>query len=219
MADNTLPMGRSLVFMLASVLVMDACAGGGVAPKDERSTSATAGGPSAGSSRIYVATAGSEAVGSEWPATVRPLGDAGTTPARELPGSEPIPLTEGASAPASIRLSQAGSATDNPAVVSLLNIASAQSLAGDHARAAATLERAIAIEPNNPWLWHQLAATRLREGRLEQAASLAAKSNSLAAADRNLQANNWKLIAAVRRYLGDTGAAAAAESRAAALLK
>ena len=102
-------------------------------------------------------------------------------------------------------------------MVSLLNTASAQSRAGDHARAAATLERAIAIEPDNAWLWYRLADTRLAEGRLSQAASLAAKSKSLAIGDRGLQADNWRLIAEVRRRQGDTGAAAAAQSQAARL--
>jgi hypothetical protein len=66
-------------------------------------------------------------------------------------------------------------------------------------------------------LWYRLADTRLEEGRLEQAVGLAAKSNSLATADRSLQADNWKLIAEVRRRQGDAGAAAAAESKAAEL--
>ena len=99
-------------------------------------------------------------------------------------------------------------------MVSLLNTASAQSRAGDHARAAATLERAIAIEPNNAWLWHRLADTRLKEGRLEQAAGLAAKSSALGTADRALQADNWELIAEVRRRQGDSAAAAAAQAQA-----
>jgi Tfp pilus assembly protein PilF len=99
----------------------------------------------------------------------------------------------------------------------LLNTASAQSRAGDYPRAAATLERAIAIEPNNAWLWHRLADTRIREGRLQQAAELAAKSNALASADRSLQAQNWKLIAEVRRRQGDSNGAAAAASQAARL--
>jgi tetratricopeptide (TPR) repeat protein len=227
LADNRIPVGRSLLFVLAGVLVMDACAGGGVASRAEPSASAIADGRSAGTSPMRVATAGSEAGGSDWTATVRTLGDAGGAPARELPGSEPMPPAQTAPAPAPMRLSQRGtatsagasSATDNPAVASLVDTASAQSRAGDHARAAATLERAIGIEPNNAWLWHRLANTRLREGRLEQAASLAAKSNSLAGADRSLQADNWKLIAAVRRHFGDTGAAASAESRAATLSK
>jgi Tfp pilus assembly protein PilF len=101
--------------------------------------------------------------------------------------------------------------------VSLLNTANTQSRAGDHARAAATLERAIAIQPDNAWLWYRLADTRLEEGRLEQAAALAAKSNALATADRSLQADTWKLIAEVRRRQGDAGAAASAESKAAEL--
>jgi hypothetical protein len=66
-------------------------------------------------------------------------------------------------------------------------------------------------------LWYRLADTRLAEGRLSQAASLAAKSKSLAIGDRGLQADNWRLIAEVRRRQGDTGAAAAAESQAARL--
>jgi tetratricopeptide (TPR) repeat protein len=213
---NTIPAGRSLAFLLASVLVMDACAGGGSARDNTDSSSASAGGQPAEMRRTYVATAGSEAMGSEWTATVRPLGDGGSAPPRELPGSESIPSSSDAAAPGPIQLSQA---QNNPAVASLLSTANSQSQAGDHARAAATLERAIAIEPNNAWLWHYLAAARLREGRLDQAASLAAKSNSLTATDRPLQINNWKLIAAVRRHQGDAGAAAAAESRAAALLK
>ena len=66
-------------------------------------------------------------------------------------------------------------------------------------------------------MWHRLAGTRLAQGRLNQATSLAAKSNSLATADRSLQADNWKLIAEVRRRQGDTVAAAAAEAQAARL--
>ena len=211
---NTAPAGRALAFLLASALLMDACAVGGSAPEKGRAASATAAGQAQGSPHRVVATAGSEAVGSEWPATVRPLGDGSSGPGRELPGSEPAP-SSGNAAAAPLHLAQAQS---NPAVASLLTTADTQSQAGEHARAAATLERAIAIEPDNAWLWHHLAAARLREGRLDQAASLAAKSNSLTASDRVLQINNWKLIAAVRRHQGDAAGAAAAESRAAALL-
>ena len=189
-----------VALLLASVLVLGACASAGSAPESGHGAAATR---PAGSSGIHVATAGSEAVGSEWPATARPLGDGSSAPARELPGSESTPM----------QLSQAQS---NPAVASLLNTANTQSRAGDHGHAAATLERAISIEPNNAWLWHHLAAARLREGRLDQAASLAAKSNSLAGTDSGLQVNNWKLIAAVRRHQGDGTGAAAAESRGAA---
>ncbi len=241
---------RSLLFMLTAVLMTAACSRGGIAPVVERSTAESASGRSMS---ISGGSAGPEISDGDWTATVRPLGDPGSTASRELPttagtqeveqrrerppnqepvavaapstgptpassgaGQAPLPAPSGADRAAAPASGGAGAAA-NPAVVSLLNTASAQSRAGDHARAAATLERAITIEPNNAWLWHRLAGTRLAEGRLEQAASLAAKSNSLATADRSLQADNWKLIAQVRRRQGDTGGAAAAEAQAARL--
>ncbi len=224
--------GRSLLFMLTAALMTAACGGRGIAPVVERSTAGSASGQSAS---ISGGSAGPEVSDGDWTATVRPLGDPGSTASRELPSEEPVAVAAPAAAPgavppASLQSSAAApgaalppaslqsSSAANPAVVSLLNTASAQSRAGDHARAAATLERAIAIEPDNAWLWHRLAGTRLAEGRLEQAASLAAKSNfladHLARTDRSLHADNWKLIAQVRRRQGDTGAAAAAEAQA-----
>ena len=249
--------GRSLLFMLTGALIMAACGGAGFAPVAERSTVGTGGSQAAG---ISGGTAGPEVSDGDWTATVRPLGDPGSTASRELattagtqevgqrrerlPSEQPVagvapassggggaaaaPAARAAPPPAPLQSSAAApgtalppaslqSSAANPAVVSLLNTASAQSRAGDHARAAATLERAIAIEPDNAWLWYRLADTRLAEGRLSQAASLAAKSNSLAISDRGLQADNWRLIAEARRRQGDTGAAAAAESQAARL--
>jgi len=235
---------RSLLFMLTGALMTAACGGGGVAPVVERSTAGSSSGQSTG---VSGGSAAPEISDGDWTATVRPLGDPGSTASRELPatagtqevgqrrerlpseelvadaapaspggGQTPVPASSGA-ARAAAPASSGAAAAANPAVVSLLNTASAQSRAGDHARAAATLERAIAIEPNNAWLWHRLAGTRLAEGRLDQATSLAAKSNSLATADRSLQADNWKLIAEARRRQGDTVAAAAAEAQAARL--
>ncbi len=236
--------GRSLLFMLTGALMTAACGGAGFAPVVERSTVGS-GSQAAG---ISGGTAGPEISDGDWTATVRPLGDPGSTASRKLattagmqssaaaPGAALAPASLQSSAaapgaalaPASLQSSAAApgaappaaaprAAAANPAVVSLLNTASAQSRGGDHARAAATLERAIAIEPDNAWLWYRLADTRLAEGRLSQAASLAAKSNSLAISDRGLQADNWRLIAEARRRQGDTGAAAAAESQASRL--
>lgn len=225
---NDLRVCRSLVAMTAGALLTIACGGGGMAPVVERSSTAAG---SSQSANIASPSAGSEAADSDWTAKVRPLGDAGSTASRELPSETPLaapaPVGGVKAAPAP-DASQSGrsaapvpsagsSAAVNPAVVSLLNTASVQSRAGEHAQAAATLERAIAIEPKNAWLWHRLADTRIKEGRLEQAAALAAKSNALASDDRSLQADNWKLIAEVRRRQGDSGGAAAAESEAAKL--
>lgn len=218
--------GRAVLLLAAAAVLAGAC-GRGMAPVEERvSTGAGGSQPASGAAR---ASAGSEAAGSDWTAKVRPLGETGSTASRALPSAippaEPVPTpppaaaggAARASAPEALTPGMPSAAGVNPAVVSLLNTASAQSRAGDQARAAATLERAIAIEPNNAWLWHRLADTRAKEGRLDQAVELAAKSNALATADRALQAQNWRLIAEVRRRQGDMGAAAAAEAQAAAL--
>ena len=105
----------------------------------------------------------------------------------------------------------------NPAVVALLNDANRASTSGQHDRAAASIERALSIEPRSAWLWHRLALARLQQGNLGQAASLAAKSNSLAGADRRLQADNWRIIAEVHRQRGEHTAAKSAADKAARL--
>jgi len=61
-------------------------------------------------------------------------------------------------------------------------------------QAAATLERALRIEPRNPRLWHELARVRLRQGDTAQAANLAARSNSFAGNDAALRSANQSII-------------------------
>jgi predicted Zn-dependent protease len=105
-------------------------------------------------------------------------------------------------------------ATQPPAVVALLQHAEQQANAGDLESAAASLERAIRIDPRNPVLWHHLATVRLSQGEPAQAEQLASKSNSLAAGNYAQQARNWLLIAQARRQQNDSTGAAAAERRA-----
>lgn len=102
----------------------------------------------------------------------------------------------------------------NPAVVALLNAATSHSIAGQHDAAAVSLERALQIEPDNAWVWHRLARTRLAQGELEEAANLAIRSNTFAVDDRVLLADNWRLIATTREYSGDASGARAANLRA-----
>ena len=66
--------------------------------------------------------------------------------------------------------------------------------AGRLANAAASLERALRIEPRNPRLWHELARVRLLQGDRVQAETLAARSNTYAAGDAELRAANQRLI-------------------------
>lgn len=100
------------------------------------------------------------------------------------------------------------------AVVELIERAQADQEAGALARAAATLERALKIEPRNPLLWFRLASVRRRQGRDEEAEALAMRSLSFISGKRELAARNWELIAAVRGARGDQAGAAKAGQEA-----
>jgi Tfp pilus assembly protein PilF len=82
--------------------------------------------------------------------------------------------------------------------------------AGRLANAAASLERALRIEPRNARLWQELARVRLKQGEYAQAESVAARSNSWAGSDNRLRAENWRLIAQAREARGDAAGARAA---------
>src|SRR6266702_3347062 len=94
--------------------------------------------------------------------------------------------------------------TENLAIAGLLDGARADAAAGRLANAAASLERALRIEPRNPRLW---------QGDYAQAESTAARSNSWAGSDNALRAENWRLIAHAREARGDAeGAKVALEA-------
>jgi len=59
-----------------------------------------------------------------------------------------------------------------------------QSAAGDYGRAAASVERALRIEPGNPYLWLELARIHRAAGNPAQAEANARKALSLAGPDR-----------------------------------
>ena len=99
---------------------------------------------------------------------------------------------------------------ESVAIAGLMESARSEAAAGNLANAAASLERALRIEPRNPRLWHELARVRLKQGQHAQAESVAARSNSWAGDDRSLRADNWRLIAESRRARGDEEGAKAA---------
>jgi hypothetical protein len=101
-----------------------------------------------------------------------------------------------------------------PAADALLQDAERQRQMRDYVGAAATLERALRIEPQQAYLWNRLAQVRLQQGYSAQAANLAARSNSLARDEPGLKQDNWRIIAAARRAAGDAAGAAAAEQKA-----
>ena len=79
-----------------------------------------------------------------------------------------------------------------------METARADAAAGRLPNAAASLERALRIEPRNARLWHELAQVRLRQREFAQAESLAARSNSWAGSDAELRAMNDRLVEEAR---------------------
>ncbi|MCP3669339.1 MAG: tetratricopeptide repeat protein [Gammaproteobacteria bacterium] len=92
-------------------------------------------------------------------------------------------------------------------VEELLRLSKQQQGEGNTVAAVASVERALRIEPRNAYLWNRLARLRLEQGQGSRAVELAAKSRSLAGADNQLKADNWRLIAKVRQQSGDTAGA------------
>ena len=107
------------------------------------------------------------------------------------PGPEPVPAPEAPPA-----------RSESVAVAGLMEGARNDVAAGRLANAAASLERALRIEPRNPRLWHELALVRLKQGEYTQVESLAARSNSWAGSDSALRAENQRLIEQAREAAG-----------------
>jgi predicted Zn-dependent protease len=88
--------------------------------------------------------------------------------------------------------------SENIAVAGLMDTARADVAANRLGSAAATLERALRIEPRNPRLWHELALVRLKQGDYAQAESTAQRSNAWAGADSDLRSANQRIIEEAR---------------------
>jgi Flp pilus assembly protein TadD len=133
----------------------------------------------------------------------------------EKSSSAPVTTqTPAAVAPVQEQARESAVSRQPPAVVALLEHAQQQANDGDLESSAASLERAIRINPGSAVLWYHLATLRLAQGEARQAEQLAVKSNSLAPGNMVQQARNWTLIAESRRQRGDSKGANAAERRA-----
>lgn len=134
--------------------------------------------------------------------------EAGTaTPA--APPGQPAAPTQPAAPAREFRLGTASMA--------LVTQAHRQAGAGDYGQAAATLERALRIEPDNPLLWTELGRVRMGENNFAQADALGRKSLALATGDPAAQASAWRLIADSLIARNRNPEAADAERRAQAL--
>lgn len=104
-----------------------------------------------------------------------------------------------------------------PASTALVAQAHKQMTGGDFGLAAATIERAMRIEPDNPLLWIELGRVRYTAGDYAQADSMGHKALALATGDVQARASAWRLIADSLRSRRRNEEAATADQKANAL--
>lgn len=85
---------------------------------------------------------------------------------------------------------------------SLLQQSRSQQRAGDYPQAAATLERALRVDPSQPVLWLELGRVRLREGQFAQAEQLGRKVLSISGGNLAIESDALDLISRARRAQG-----------------
>ena len=172
--------------LVAALLVCGACSNVRQAPVEDRGETAAAPGPPTVSA--------TEPVPVTEPVPGVPAPEQDDAQWEELPGSaEPAPT--GAAA-------RTAHMSDNPAVIALLDDTELSISRGNPEAAAGAVERALRLEPKNPWLWHRLALLKLGQGDLRLAVALAQKSNSLAAGHPELRRANADLIERAGRRAG-----------------
>lgn len=134
---------------------------------------------------------------------------------QNMPAGQPAgPNQPGSAQPQVKTPPKQASQVSSPAVMSLLSSADALANAGHMDASASTLERALDIEPRNPFIYQRLAAVRLAQGQGAQAEQIAMKSNSVAGDNPLVESGNWRLIAEARSTSGDDRGASQASSRA-----
>lgn len=99
----------------------------------------------------------------------------------------------------SVAAERSAHAQSNSASTTLIETASRQYENGQLDQAAATLERALHIQPNNPATLHYLGVLRLQQGQYQQAETLAARSNLRVGRNVSLRNRNFQLIQAAQQ--------------------
>jgi Tetratricopeptide repeat len=96
----------------------------------------------------------------------------------------------------------------------LVGQAQTQLASKNYAVAAASIERALRIEPDNPLLWIELGKVRQAEGNYQQAENMGRKAASMAVNAPRTQSTAWSLIAESLRARGKNAQAREAQERA-----
>lgn len=133
----------------------------------------------------------------------------GTPQVETQPAPLPPPIEESQPLPPVIREPTLGAASR-----ALVSQAQTQAAAKNYAVAAASVERALRIEPDNPLLWIELGKIRQAEGNYEQAENMGRKAASMAVNAPRTQSAAWMLVAESLRARGKNAEAREAELRA-----
>lgn len=141
------------------------------------------------------------------PQPVPPPGSTQTTPVPSA--SAPTPSPPAPTTPAPPR-----EPVLSPATRALVGQAQAQVASKNFPVAAASIERALRIEPGNALLWIELGKVRMAEGNYPQAENLGRKAVALANGAPSAQSAAWHLIADSFRARGKNTEARDAEARA-----
>ena len=136
------------------------------------------------------------------PGTAAPKSEAGDASAGTwiaLPGADSAPPVTAGSEEDRTAEDSTG-ISENPAVIALLDETDFKSKQGNADGAINSIERALRLEPKNPWLWHRLAVLRFQRRQWRQAIALAEKSNSLSIRYPELRKANSELIKQARQH-------------------
>lgn len=119
-----------------------------------------------------------------------------SAPEAETPEMETQPVTPDApvETPQPLPPPSTRTYTLNAASRALVGQAETQRKSKNFVQAAATLERALRIEPNNPLLWLEYGELRMDENNYAQAENMGRKAVASASGDPRTQANAWRLI-------------------------
>lgn len=107
----------------------------------------------------------------------------------------------------------------SPASRALVAQAQSQLASKNYPLAAASIERALRIEPGNGLLWIELGKIRMAEGNYQQAENFGRKAIALTGNAPNAQSTAWRLVADAYRARGKTSEAHDADAHAAALTR
>lgn len=146
----------------------------------------------------------------EPPPAPAPAPSPGGTPAETRPAPAPAPVEEPEPLPGPVvREPTLGAASR-----ALVSQAHSQVAAKNYPVAAASIERALRIEPDNPLLWIELGKVRQAEGNYGQAENMGRKAASMAVNAPRTQSTAWSLVAESLRARGKNAQAREAQERA-----